>query len=104
MLSAQVDRRTWPRYPVAIPFDMAVQVNGVSEAMVAGKTLNLSRGGLRAKVNEDLPPGLRCTVQFPEPTGLTPQFRTGTILRSSSENGQFEVAIEFDRFPRLHAV
>jgi len=104
MLSTQVDRRTWPRYPVAIPFDMAVQVNEVSEAMVAGKTINLCRGGLRAKVNEELPSGLRCTIQFPEPTGLTPQFRTGTVLRSLDADGQFEVAIEFDRFPQLHAV
>ena len=104
MLSAQVDRRTWPRYPVAIPFDMAVQVNGVSEAMVAGKTLNLCRGGLRAKVTEDLPAGLRCTIQFPEPTGLTPQFRTGKVLRCAHDDGHFEVAVEFDRFPRLHAV
>jgi hypothetical protein len=104
MLSPQVDRRTWPRYPVAIPFDMAIQVNGVSEALVAGKTVNLCRGGLWAKVNEDLPPGLRCTIQFPEPTGLTPQFRTGTIVRSAQGDGRFVVAVEFDRFPRLRAV
>ncbi len=104
MLSARVDRRTWPRYPVAIPFDMAVQVNGVSEAMVAGKTINLCRGGLRAQVNEGLPAGLRCTIQFPEPTGLTPQFRTGIVRRSLGAEGQFEVAVEFERFPRPHAV
>jgi hypothetical protein len=79
-------------------------VNGVSEAMVAGKTINLSRGGLRAQVNEELPAGLRCTIQFPEPTGLTPQFRTGTVLRTWGADGQFEVAVEFDRFPQLHAV
>jgi hypothetical protein len=83
---------------------MAIQVNGVSEAMVAGKTMNLCRGGLWAKVNEDLTPGLRCTIQFPEPTGLTPQFRTGTIVRSAQGTGRFEVAVEFDRFPRLRAL
>ena len=104
MISAQVDRRIWPRYPVAIPFDMAVQVNGVSEAMVAGKTINLSRGGLLARVNEELPAGLRCTIQFPEPTGLTPQFRSGTVLRTLGSEGNFEVAVEFDRFPQLRTV
>jgi hypothetical protein len=83
---------------------MAVQVKGVSEAMVAGKTIDLSRGGLRAQVNEELPTGLRCTIQFPEPTGLTPQFRTGTVLRSMASDGQFEVAVEFDRFPQLHSI
>ena len=104
MLSDQVDRRTWPRYPVAIPFDMAVQVNGISEAMVAGKTINLCRGGLWARVNEELPPGLRCTIQFPEPTGLTPRYRSGTVLRTLQSNGQYGVAIEFDRFPQFRTV
>ena len=94
----------WPRYPVTIPFDLAVRLRGASEAKVAGKTINLSRGGMLAQVNKDVPPGLRCTVQFPEPTGLTPQFRTGTVLRCLNAEGRFEVAVEFDRFPRLRPV
>lgn len=101
--SGSAERRAFPRYEISIPFDLTVQINGTYQARIGGRTLNLCRGGLRAIVDEELPAGMLCLVQFPEPTGLTPQFRSGRVVRGRREPANYEIAVQFDRFPWLRA-
>ncbi|MFQ5744966.1 MAG: PilZ domain-containing protein [Acidobacteriota bacterium] len=97
------DRRAYPRYEVSIPIDLQMQRADSSLGSAAGQSIDLSRGGLRAQIGQDLVAGTRCIVIFSHPTGLTPQIKPATVLRSMRTTAGFEVAVEFERLPWIIA-
>ena len=122
----KAERRKHPRQPVSIPaelsveegedaakqrvhqrVDVAYQVNieaglqiGGQEVMrleLLGTTIDISRGGVFVRVDQDVMLGARCKVGFPETEGeIEPNPTSGKVCRSEAHGQLFHLAIEFD--------
>lgn len=101
------ERRRAERHEVSYPVQLEVEVYGGDEGddvepatpfFARGETINVSRVGCLAEVDDRLEPGSSCTVKFVEPSErVKPQFVSGRVVRCESRSGDsFGVAVEFD--------
>lgn len=95
------ERRSHVRDRSAIPIILEVELHGYDRGDTRfrsrGRTVNVSRGGLLARVDEKVSEGTRCLTHFPSATGqLGRTMIYGTVQRSRTRNGSFEVAVAFD--------
>jgi len=62
-----------------------------------GVTVNLSLGGMLARVQEDIEDGSHCLVRFVNAGDcVRPDLRWGLVIRTVREDGTCEVAVKFD--------
>jgi hypothetical protein len=64
---------------------------------MSGVTIDVSRGGFLANVDQSISPGVRCRVDLQESaSGGEPESLWGRVRRSSMGRKGFIVALEFD--------
>lgn len=95
------ERRTHYRRDAALPIVLQVELHGFDSVEgrfeARGKTVNLSRGGLLARLDQPLDAGLRCVAHFPNAMGLLGRTMIyGTVRRARSAVSGHEVAVIFD--------
>lgn len=95
------DQREHQRVSVAysINIEAGLRVGGqeVMRLTIVGTTIDISRGGMLIKVHQDVIPGARCEVHFPDAGGVIEPDRTrGKVRRSSAVGDRFHLAVQFD--------
>lgn len=95
------ERRGFVREPTAIPLILQVELHGYDATderfRAEGRTVNMSHGGLLARVNSELEPGTRCLSHFPSAVGqLGRTMIYGTVKRCRPAASGWEVAVAFD--------
>lgn len=95
------DRRAWPRYPVSYRLKIDPKLRSaersVSPFPVSGVTINLSRGGMLARLDRGIPPSSRCLIHLLNTGGnVRPDLAWGRIHRSHDGEEGWEVGIEFE--------
>lgn len=96
-----VDDRSSSRHVVSFAVQMSVSLRGVDDGRpsfeTAGRTINLSRDGMLARIGEHLPIERRCLVQFPESGHriANPEVH-GVIVRCDPVEDGVAVAVEFE--------
>lgn len=103
---SEAERRCHPRRPAALPVVLQVELHGFDGGdhrfRSSGRTVNLSRSGLLARVDHEVRPGTRCLAHFPSATGqLGRTMIYGVVRRARDLAGKFEVALTFDN-PLMH--
>lgn len=103
---ADSERRTHPRSPADLPVVLQVELHGYDEGdhrfRCNGRTVNVSRSGLLARVDRAVSPGTHCLAHFPSATGqLGRTMIFGVVRRTRDLAGKFEIAVTFDN-PLLH--
>lgn len=68
---AEINKRRFPRYPVAIPVDVVVLRSGIP-ATIPGRSLDVSAGGVAAVLSGELRPGEWVGVSFQLPAVKDP--------------------------------
>ena len=93
-----VDRRIHPRFGLTYPVQLEVARPGDSPLKIAGTTIDISRGGMMARVDKVLRPGALCRIRFLGATGrLRPETTRGTVLHSGFDpQGQPTAAFQFE--------
>ncbi|MGD8329665.1 MAG: PilZ domain-containing protein [Acidobacteriota bacterium] len=97
----QKDKREHERVTVAyeINIEAGLRIGGqeVMRLKIVGTTIDISRGGMLIKVDQDVIPGARCEVRFPEANGVIEPDRTsGRVRRSRAAREHFQLAVQFD--------
>jgi hypothetical protein len=95
----EADRRTTERFSAS--YGVRFEIDGYTQSMnpffATGTTLNISRGGLMARVDRPLPLGVNCTILFDEHDVVEPSRDVaGKVVRSDRGTTGCFVAIEFD--------
>ena len=98
-LRPEAERRGSERFPAS--YGVRFEIDGYTQSMkpffATGTTLNVSRGGLMARVDRPLPLGVRCTLLFDEHDVVEPSRDVaGKVVRSDRTSTGCFVAIEFD--------
>ncbi len=101
------ERRGDPRIAVEYRVQLVVSLHGFDEndrrVEAAGVTVNLSHHGALVRVDAPLTEGQRCLVHLPGTAKRVGRnLIYGTVRRSRSVDGGFEIAVEFDT--RLHGI
>ncbi len=94
-------QRVHPRVDVAfqVNIEAPLQLGGqeVMRLELHGIAIDISRGGVLVRVDQDVILGARCEVCFPEATGqIEPNTTSGKVCRSEAHGEVFHLAIEFD--------
>jgi hypothetical protein len=95
------DRRQYERVKVSKPVKMEAILRGrfidIMRLEMSGVTIDMSRGGFLANVDQSISPGVRCRVDLQESqSGGEPESLWGRVRRSSMGKKGFIVALEFD--------
>jgi hypothetical protein len=95
------DRRQYERVKVSKPVKLEAILRGrfidIMRLEMSGVTIDVSRGGFLANVDQSISPGVRCRVDLKESesTGEAESL-WGRVRRSSMGKKGFVVALEFD--------
>lgn len=95
------NRRAFPRFSARYPVFLEVELGGEPLAMerfdTDGETVNLSRGGMLARVFRRIAVGSSCQVYFFQATGrIQPQFVAGTVRRAEEAGAGWRIGVEFE--------
>ena len=93
--------RSYQRVDVAyaIKVEAALTLRGhqVMQLTLMGTSIDISRGGMLIRVEQDVALGARCEVFFSDAMGkIVPDRVGGKVRRSRGHRGAFHLAIEFD--------
>ena len=96
------ERRAHTRVKVPATAELEVELHGFDEdgrrVDIVGVTLNVSRGGLLALIEEKLGEEAPCLGHFPESGGkIYPEYAPGKVMRLGSEDKRYVVAVKFDK-------
>lgn len=93
------ERRGSERFSAS--FGLRIEIDGYTEAMepfyATGSTLNVSRGGLLARLDRPIPLSSTCSVLFETPEPTPGAEIRGKVVRSERSSTGCFVAIEFAR-------
>lgn len=100
-LWAGPERRRFRRHEATIEVRIQVELygfeSGATPFFASGKTVNISRNGVLARLDAPVTRGAVCNVFFREARRhVRPQHIRGKIVRCQEHHGQFMVAVEFD--------
>ena len=95
------DRRQYERVKVSKPVKLEAILRGrfidIMRLEMSGVTIDVSRGGFLANVDQSISPGVRCRVDLKESEeGGEAESLWGRVRRSSMGKKGFVVALEFD--------
>lgn len=95
------DRRQYERVKVSKPVKLEAILRGrfidIMRLEMSGVTIDMSRGGFLAKVDQSISPGVRCRIDLQEKeAGGEPESLWGRVRRSSMGKRGFIIALEFD--------
>jgi len=95
------DRRQYERVKVSKPVKLEAILRGrfidIMRLEMSGVTIDMSRGGFLANVDQSISPGVRCRVDIQgKKDGDEPESLWGRVRRSSMGKRGFIVALEFD--------
>ena len=95
------DRRQYERIKVSKPVKLEAILRGrfidIMRLEMSGVTIDMSRGGFLANVDQSISPGVRCRVDLQQREGGgEPESLWGRVRRSSMGKRGFIVALEFD--------
>jgi len=95
------DRRQYERVKVSKPVKLEAILRGrfidIMRLEMSGVTIDMSRGGFLANVDQSISPGVRCRVDLQQREGGgEPESLWGRVRRSSMGKKGFIVALEFD--------
>jgi len=90
-----LERRAHPRYPLSprTSFQVGLQTSGSDPRPALA--VDISRGGVRLTLDEELEVGTECSLRFPEDERFLPKTVTGTIRRLDLDTHGYLAAIEF---------
>jgi hypothetical protein len=96
-----IDKRSHERVNVAyeINLEAGLMIRGqeVMKLTLVGTTIDVSLGGMLIRVEQDVIPGARCDVRFPDAKGqIEPVETWGRVRRSTAAGKYFELAVEFE--------
>ncbi len=91
-------RRAYPRMNVSIYFELRLEVGRLGVKPTRGVTVDLSSGGVLARVGRTWPVGTRCLVRFLDQTEerIKPSVLLGTVRRDTRSRDGYCVALEFE--------
>ena len=94
-------QRVHPRVDVAfqVNIEAPLQLGGqeVMRLELSGTAIDISRGGVLVRVDQDVTLGARCEVYFPEAKEkIEPNMISGKVARSEAHGEVFHLAIKFD--------
>ena len=95
------ERRQHTRFAAATPVVLRVELHGYDQDHArfeaTGRTVNMSRGGLLARIDRTLAAGTRCLAHFPDATGMLGRTIVfGEVRRCTGMGDRWEVAVVFD--------
>ena len=95
------ERRRFPRHEAALPIEFEIEVYGFEgdsrPFFASGKTVNISRSGVLARLDVPAPKGSVCKLFFRHAGDqVRPQHVAGRVVRLQEESNEFLVAVEFD--------
>ena len=94
------ERRQHQRVKVSQPLKMEATLNGhfieILRIEMVGKTIDMGPGGVRARIDQSVLPGVRCRVELDSEDDENPKSLVGRVLRASADAGGFIVALEFN--------
>jgi hypothetical protein len=95
------DRRQFERVKVSKPVKLEAILRGrfidIMRLEMSGVTIDMSRGGFLANVDQSISPGVRCRVDLEAGDGgEVPDSLWGRVRRSSMGKRGFVIALEFD--------
>jgi len=91
------DRRAYRRFDAAFPIRLSIEVETEGSPQALGHSINISRGGVLAKVDSRMSLLAHCRVFFLEAGDtLRPATTTGVVRRVHLMEDGFAVAIQFD--------
>ncbi len=95
------DRREFPRAVAKVPVVLQVELHGYdaedTRFRANGRTVNMSRSGLLARIDFELAKGTHCLAHFPSATGqLGRTMIYGTVQRCDEAAKGWQVAVSFD--------
>lgn len=84
-------------YEINIEAGLRLGGQEVMRLTITGTTIDISRGGMLIKTDQDVTPGARCEVRFPAAGGVIEPDRTfGKVRRSNAVRDHFQLAVQFD--------
>lgn len=97
----QQNRRAFQRLPAHIQIQLEpehrAQRQDIAALPLNGTTVNVSRGGMLAKIDQGILRHGRYLIRFLEASGaIEPEVTWGAVRRSRARNKGWEVGIEFD--------
>ncbi|MFQ5745036.1 MAG: PilZ domain-containing protein [Acidobacteriota bacterium] len=101
MTEQQDDRRQYERVRVNKPVKLEATLRGrfidIMRLEMSGVTIDMSRGGFLANVDQSISPGVRCRVDLEDSEGTAePESLWARVRRASMSRDGFVVALEFD--------
>ena len=95
------DKRSHERVSVAyeINIEAGLKIRGqeVMRLTLVGTTIDISLGGMLILVDQDVIPGARCDVHFPDAEGvIEPEKTWGRVRRSMAVAKGFQLAVQFE--------
>lgn len=95
------DRRQFSRHHAAVAVVLRVELHGYDADHVRfeanGRTVNMSRGGLLARIDRTVEAGTRCLAHFPDASGMLGRTIVfGEVRRCTGGGDRWEVAVVFD--------
>lgn len=91
------ERRAYPRIEVAFGIQLRVELTTSTLMKLEGHTINLSRGGMLAKVDQRVALLARCRVRFLDAEDrLRPTKTSGVVRRVHVREDGFAIAVQFD--------
>ena len=90
---SDAEQRAYPRVEVVVPVELDVEPGGVT---TSGNVVNVSRGGLLVRVQDQIEVGARCAVRFPISEGEYSRVRAAKVIRSQADESGYLVALLFD--------
>jgi hypothetical protein len=95
------ERRQYERVKVSKPVKLEAILRGrfidIMRLEMSGVTIDMSRGGFLANVDQSISPGVRCRVDLEAgDSGEVPDSLWGRVRRSSMGKRGFVIALEFD--------
>ncbi len=108
-LGRQTSKRSGtPRHEASYPIGIEVQLYGYHRKRrhrrpdtnqrldTSGVTINLSRGGMLARVERTIPVNTNCLIHFRGAEGLiAPEYRWGVVIQSVAVQGDCELSVKF---------
>jgi len=97
----QAGARKFSRHAVSFAVQMSVSLKGVDAEdrpfEAQGRTINLSRSGMLARIDQHLPIERRCLVHFPDADHKLADTRVhGVIVRCDPVDDGVAIAVEFE--------
>lgn len=93
----RVHERVNVSYEINIEAGLKLGGQEVMRLKLVGKTVDVSLGGMRIQVDQDVIPGARCDVHFLDADGMIEPAKTwGRVRRSKPTPNGFELAVQFD--------